>query len=1158
MPDPPSSPDALNRFVGWLASVLKDLVGVMSDAEGGPVLLAELGWSGNPPAIPPDLLTRLDQVMESGTNPAAQAADTFAEFVLALTALANALASAGADASTAFELVGDALDVIVTQRLKTDHPGVWAILRLLSLVTDDGAQLSALGNLIGDARTYLSGLVSGPGYQQTWQDYSAAILGAAGIAGTFIPNSPEAHGHDVSSFRSEIMYGWSPASNLDHPNLMTVLGRTLTWRLDAQAAHSGSTPGAEEIVDLTFALVPGEHNRGSWGLFVRLAGQTSLTIPLGKPKTDPTTHQIVRDPYTGEVTPTGWQLTLSFTDGIPLVILFAGNGFLRAAGPGPGNDFTASIAVERPDDVPGSTVLGNANGTHVEIQHGRLAVKVANDGNGWLFDANAHADHIILNIAIPGDSFLRAVLPQQLRFDSTLGAGVDTRRGFYLEGGVALVADLPVNLTVGPAAVAALHIQGLHLRLAISADDPNNTGRPDTSFSIGLTVDASVVIAGGVLSASVAGVGAKYAITQHASGVAGAGSTDTAGNWSPSLSGVPPNGLGLAIKAGPVSGGGYIGYDPDRGEYTGALQLHVGLAALNVDIVALGMLDTRIPGHDGDWALLLILAAQFTPGIQLGLGFTLSGLGGVLGINHTLDSDAIAAGLRTKSLDTILFPPDPVAQAPHIFAVWRQTMPLADGHVIVGPMVQIGWGGAANLCTLELAILIELDPSPVQLVLLGSFRFVAPTNDLNLIRLRADVLGRLTFDPVDFLLQAELVDSRLGTFTISGGLVIEARGGDDAAFVLTVGGYNPHFTPPANVPVPDRIRVDISGSDNPRLRLEAYVAITSQSFQFGARVELHAAAGPLALDGWLGLDALIQWLPTFRFSVEISAGLSLSFDGSPVLEVSIDVLLEGPGPWHVKGYASLTLLFFTLSLPIDAHWGDDAEPTTQTAQPLDLVRAALSVPDAWSATLPSGASSIVILKQATGTTVPAHPLAVVTCHQRAVPLGLTITHVGNLPLAAPTTVDLSALTLAATSSPDATPVTDVFASGQFLTLTDDQALSKPSFEPMRAGLSAGGSALDTGNATAVATTYKTIAVDGATRTQRPPWLLAVEHADRVLRPAPVAVARPIPNPLTTQPDTLRTMAGIAAAQTSALASQAAAAAGGARLFDAVSIAGAGA
>ena len=327
-------------------------------------------------------------------------------------------------------------------------------------------------------------------------------------------------------------------------------------------------------------------------------------------------------------------------------------------------------------------------------------------------------------------------------------------------------------------------------------------------------------------------------------------------------------------------------------------------------------------------------------------------------------------------------------------------------------MIQLGWGGAANLCTLELAVLIELDPNPVQIVLLGSFKFVAPTDDVNLVRFRADVLGRLKFDPLDFLLQAELgrQPARHLHHQRRPGHGRPGRGG---RHLRPVG----RRLPPALHAPGERAyrrphtRVDISGTDNPRLRLEAYLAITSQSFQFGARVELHAAAGPLALDGWLGLDVLIQWLPHFRFSAEISAGLSLSYDGSPVLEVSIDVLLEGPGPWHVKGYASLTLLFFTLSLPIDASWGDDSGPTAPTAQPLTLVQQALSAPDAWSASLPPGVSSIVILRNPTGPVVPAHPLAVVSCRQQVVPLGLAVTHVGNQPLSAPTTIDVTALNL---------------------------------------------------------------------------------------------------------------------------------------------------
>ena len=833
-------------------------------------------------------------------------------------------------------------------------------------------------------------------------------------------------------------------------------------------------------------------------------------------------------------------------------------------------------------------MIGSKTGNHVEIQHARVAVTFSTDDKGTLAGVSAHADHIIFNIALGGDTFLGAVLPPSLRLDSTLGLGVDTRRGFYLDGGAALVVDLPVNVTIGPAAVLALVLQALHLVIAVTAADPDGDGQSGAVFSVALTVDAAVQVAGGVFTATVAGIGAAYQIGRVAAGSGagtgttgtatgttgtatgttgtatgstgagtgadgGTGTTPAAGHWQPGLNFVPPTGLGMVIKAGPVTGGGFIRYDASLGEYTGALQLKVQLATMDIGITALGQLDTKIPDHPDDWALLLILAATFQHRSQPGLGISLTGLGGILGVNHAIDSNAIAAGLRTKALDAILFPPNPVVQAPHIFAVWKQTMPVSVGHTVIGLMLALSWGGAANLCTLELALLIQL-PSPKQVVLLGSFQLNAPSPIAPVVRFRADLLGELTFTPFYFLLQAVLVDSKLGTFPITGGMAIIAQGGSGAGFAYSSGGFNPQYTPPANFPALDRIRVDISPGSNPRLRLESYLAITSQTFQIGARAQLHAAAGPLAVDGWLGFDALIQWLPSFKFSAEISAGLSLSFDGSPVLEVSIDILLEGPGPWHLHGYASLSLLFVTLSLPIEATWGDDSPPTSQTVQPLTLVRDALSSAAAWSASMPAGESSVVVLQPPAGPVIPAHPLAMVSCHQEVVPLGLTVTHVGNQPLAAPATVDVTALRLANTVAGDLLPVTEPFAAAQFLDLTDDQALSKPSFEPMRAGLSAGGDAVDAGNATVVAATYKTVAVDGATRTVKPPWLLDLTHAQAVLDPAAPPAGRAAPPQLSLLPDTLRTITGSTAApQTASLAAQNA---GRARLLDQVGVAGA--
>ncbi|HMH91147.1 MAG TPA: DUF6603 domain-containing protein, partial [Streptosporangiaceae bacterium] len=606
-------------------------------------------------------------------------------------------------------------------------------------------------------------------------------------------------------------------------------------------------------------------------------------------------------------------------------------------------------------------------------------------------------------------------------------------------------------------------------------------------------------------------------------------------------------------------GGGFLRHDPVLHQYSGALQIqiqHLG----GLGVTALGQVDTGLPDTDGAWALLAIVTVTFEHGVPLPLGFTLTGFGAVFAHNHTIDTDAIAAGLRTKALDAILFPPDPVAQAPHIFAVWKQTMPVAVGHTILGLMAKLSWGVGTHFGSFELAVLVEFGGGPIQFVLLGTLRLDMPTEKHGLLRLRADILGRLTLSPFNAQLLAEVYDSKLGTFTISGSVLAVVRTGPDPAYLLSVGGFNPHFTPPGGLPALNRFRVDISGSNNPSLRLEGYFAVTWQSIQLGARAQLHAAAGPVALDGWCSFDALIERRPQFLFSVELSAGMSLSYHGDVLAEVSADVLLIGPGPWHVHGYASFSVLFFSISIPFDKQWGDAGPPTSSTADPLTLVREALSDPSAWSASVPAGQPTLITLRSTAGgsttgssTAVPAHPLAELTCRQDVVPLGLTVTHIGDQPLAAPTSVDLTGLHLAGAPADGIAPVTDAFASSQFLDLTDDQTLSRPSFEPMRSGLSAGGASVDRGSTTLVATTYKTVAVDGTAATQQPPWPLDILHAQAVLSPPEPPAARPAPPRFSLQPDTLRTVAGTTGPPlTAALAAQSA---GRARLLDQVALAG---
>jgi hypothetical protein len=81
---------------------------------------------------------------------------------------------------------------------------------------------------------------------------------------------------------------------------------------------------------------------------------------------------------------------------------------------------------------------------------------------------------------------------------------------------------------------------------------------------------------------------------------------------------------------------------------------------------------------------------------------------------------ALEAGLKTHALDRIMFPPDPVTNAPAIVSVAGSVFPPLRDHLIVGPMVQIAWG-AAQLVTIELAIIFEF-PTPLKVFIMGKLK----------------------------------------------------------------------------------------------------------------------------------------------------------------------------------------------------------------------------------------------------------------------------------------------------------------------------------------------------------------------------------------------------------------------------------------------------
>ena len=277
------------------------------------------------------------------------------------------------------------------------------------------------------------------------------------------------------------------------------------------------------------------------------------------------------------------------------------------------------------------------------------------------------------------------------------------------------------------------------------------------------------------------------------------------------------------------------------------------------------------------FSFVVVMSVELYPPIELGLLFTLNGVGGILGVSVSADTEAMRAKLRTGALGNLLFPPDPFAAAPGILDTLAAVFPPTEDGFIVGPMLKLGWGRPISFVTAELALVLSL-PDP-KVLLLGRLRLAILAPALPLIDLKADIYGEFSDDSV--LLLVSLVDSRVGFFAVQGDFGLLLRFGSDPTFVLSAGGFHPRYQPPGELNALRRITAEVSPPTF-QLRVEAYAAVTTNSIQFGGKLEIRYGIGGTGVFGYLALDAIIRWAPRFGFEVDIAAGVAVRAFGVSV------------------------------------------------------------------------------------------------------------------------------------------------------------------------------------------------------------------------------------------------------------------------------------
>jgi Family of unknown function (DUF6603) len=1009
--------EALRQIADELIAALAPLVDGARDPEKLQSLLAQLGWTPNsvPQPVRDALASgaRLLDVIGSGADPieAAEVVALVTRLAAAVNAIANSPDNAfpgGIDVATFKATIArDLLDYAFATHLLHHRTRLGLVLKLAGLLRLVDTPAS------GARQRYLK-------YEVPWSRLGTLL-------------TDPARGFREAFDWESTTPGTSPAV-VDVGSLLEVHGLTLFVSEATEDLlafiNAGATTPLDKALGLDMALVALLPETAETQAGIQLVAFPPTTLRGPAIGVLPYAHlggaKEVKLSDTLSLTIGG---TADFTRGIA-ILLAPGQppevkaGFLGGVTAVP-PEVRLGLKLTPAPGEPERRLFGAADASRLAINALGLAIgaRLASPGELDAFvEVQADGAHVVVKPAPDeADSFLGSLLGSEgISAEMSFAVRLSSRSGFGFTGSGGLEASFPLHVDLGP-----IEFQGITLGVKPRGQD--------------LDVEVGATIAGrlGPLAFVVERAGFKL-IAQFPD--------PPTGNLGPLNLGFgfqPPNGVGLSIDAGPVKGGGYLFFDSDREEYAGVLELAI---ADIVTVKAIGLITTRMPDGSKGFSLLIIITAEFGTGIQLGFGFTLVGLGGLLGLNRTMNLQLLVEGVRTGAVNSIMFPQNPVANAPRIISDLSIIFPPYEGRFLIGPMAKLGWGTPA-LVTASLGIIIEITGN---IAIVGVLKVALPAADAPLIVIQANFVGAIEFDKQRLYFFAALYESRIVFLTLEGELGLLVAWGPDANFVLSAGGFHPRFNPPPlPFPAPRRIAVSLLNTSLARIRTETYFAVTSNTVQFGSNTEVMFDVDVARVDGHLSFDALFRFSP-FYFVIEVSASVSLKVFGVGLFSIHLHFELSGPSPYRAHGTGSLSLFFFDVSADFDITWGETQGTTLPPLPVMPLLQTELAKAENWKAELPIQNKLLVSLRKLpeSESAQVLHPLGGLRVSQRAVPLGLKIDKVGSQKPS-----DANEIRL--TASAGLVRVGDApeqFAKAQFLDMSDAQKLSQRAFDPLSGGL----------------------------------------------------------------------------------------------------------
>lgn len=1081
----PQIPGAIQTVLDWFVGALGWMVATFDDPTLSRTIREDLGLDPDDATPPPIDDARL-QGVRAFTASVDPDAESFAQVVEDVVAIAEAVGgwvqAAQTDDTPVDEIVYLLLVMGAAESVRVRSPLTHAAAEttltawdVLSAVpgADEGALASALAPLWDVARLVFSPtpLTEVPDPELD-ERYAERITHLATIATVL---AIELAGIDdlLTAFA-----GWDhPVPGSPSPVSDEISQRMLTLVVGDPDDEAGISPA------VTLALVPIEH--GGPGMTVSLGGEAHLTHVVPRPSRDA--------PGPDDPVP-GWEYRVEVAaGGLGMFIPFGGGAEFEV-----GADISAAfglsaapVVIEPAEDPADPPEVRPAPRTVPAFRIGFIGdslIEIGSFGGGFeLGPGRARAELVLRDVDLvlelgKADQFLATQGDRDVLFGFDLRIIADTATGLSFGGGSGFHVAIPVSRSVFGVFVAHL------VEVEVVPSDERD---------LALLVTGTFGLRIGPFKAVVQRTGVLLDIAFRA-GNLGIADVD--------IGFAPPRGVGLSLDVGNLKGGGFLFHDPARHEYAGVLELVWG----PITFKAIAIVTTELPDGAPGWSLLVVLFGEFEPQ-PIGLGFYLAGLGGMIGLQHGVDSGVLRDGLRTGVLDSVMFPKDPVANAPRLLNQFRAVFPITPRALTFGPFVLLTYSKPA-LMTIRLGLVFQLDNvfrsadrdvELTRMVIVGQLLVEMPPKEVRpsdapvLVKLVVDLLGDIDFEAGSVAIDARLRDSKLAGMTLTGTLVVRARWkGSERTWLAAAGGFHPEFDDlPAGLPKQERLGLSLK-KGIATVKFEAYLALTSNSVQFGARVFAQAKKWGFTVEGWLGFDALVELRPP-RFRVDIAAGVSLKKGSRTLMGVDLKLTVMGPGRWNLAGSAKFKVLFLSKTIKFDESWGSDPELAPVTIDALAAVEQALGDVAAWSGGLPDGDEMLVSLRgSGDDGGVRAHPLGSLSVVQRVVPLGIDVDLVGGATPIGARRFQITDVEIAGIGGDElpTRPVQEHFATGQFLRLTDDQRLSLPSFEPRDAGVEVGADDIDIPAHLSVELAVETI------RIPRPP-----EPEPRPTTPLPIAV-----------------------------------------------------